>query len=212
MRCWTRLIEWARRGARRRPRSTCGCRRRRPGTKRAPPGLWRDPELELGLRWRQQNRPNGPGRSATTPPSIGPPASCGAARRSTRRQVAQEESERRAKLRRAWQTARALATLLLITAVLAIYARSQQLRADEQRGRADQNLNLAKSAVDEMLSSAGQHSARVAAEVPEVEAFRGELLEKARAFYASSRGSCRTAKPCAARLPALTCGWGTSID
>ena len=58
------------------------------------------------------------------------------------------------------------------------------MRADEQFVRADRNLGLAKRAVDEMLMSAGRQSARVAAEVPELEEFRRELLEKARDFYA----------------------------
>ena len=56
MRCWARLIRWAedeRASASFFVRLAQAASWFREGTA----GLWRDPELQLGLRWRQQNRP-----------------------------------------------------------------------------------------------------------------------------------------------------------
>jgi tetratricopeptide (TPR) repeat protein len=69
-----------------------------------------------------------------------------------------------------------LAVLLAISGVLAYIARRENIRAEE-------NFKLAENAVDEMLLSAGRAQARVAEDVPELEEFRRELLEKAGGFY-----------------------------
>jgi eukaryotic-like serine/threonine-protein kinase len=54
-----------------------------------------------------------------------------------------------------------------------------------QKARAETYLGLAQQSVNEMLSSAGRQQARAAADVPELESFRKELLEKARVFYSA---------------------------
>jgi serine/threonine protein kinase len=83
---------------------------------------------------------------------------------------------------RVWlATAAAFAVLLvggiIVSSWLAYVARTENARAER-------NLQLAQNAVDEMLSSAGRNSARVAGDVPQLEEFRKELLDKARRFYA----------------------------
>jgi serine/threonine protein kinase/type II secretory pathway pseudopilin PulG len=82
---------------------------------------------------------------------------------------------------RAWLTTAAAFALLLIaglivSTLLAYVARKENARAEE-------NLRLAQNAVDEMLSSAGRQSARVASDIPQLEEFRKELLDKAKTFY-----------------------------
>jgi len=82
---------------------------------------------------------------------------------------------------RAWlATAAAFALLLIVglivSTLLAYVARKENTRAEE-------NLRLAQNAVDEMLSSAGRQSARVASDIPQMEEFRRELLDKAKTFY-----------------------------
>src|SRR5262249_55889438 len=56
MRCWTRLIGWAEE-----ERVSAGFYLRISQAsawfQESTAGLWRDPELELGLKWRRQNRP-----------------------------------------------------------------------------------------------------------------------------------------------------------
>jgi tetratricopeptide (TPR) repeat protein len=70
-----------------------------------------------------------------------------------------------------------LFALLVVTSALGLIAR-------RERDRAEMNLQLAKQAVDESLSSAGQQQAQESADSPEMEAFRKALLDKAAAFYA----------------------------
>jgi len=72
----------------------------------------------------------------------------------------------------------ALIVLLAGTSVLALIARSQY-------GRAEQNLTLAERAVQESLSSAGRQQAQEFPDSPDLEAFRNELLRKAALFYGS---------------------------
>ena len=67
-------------------------------------------------------------------------------------------------------------TLMVAALVLAVVARREVRRAEA-------NLQLARAAVDESLSSAERSSARVGADTPDVEALRRELLEKAERFY-----------------------------
>src|SRR6202171_783427 len=69
-----------------------------------------------------------------------------------------------------------LAMLLVIVGSLLYVVRKQQ-------DRAERNLALAKKAVDESLSSAGREQGREAADLPQMEEFRKELLDKARIFY-----------------------------
>ena len=70
----------------------------------------------------------------------------------------------------------AVILFLMVTTALGVLAR-------RERDRAELNLQLAKQAVDESLSSAGRQQARESADPPEMEAFRRELLEKAATFY-----------------------------
>jgi tetratricopeptide (TPR) repeat protein len=72
----------------------------------------------------------------------------------------------------------AIIVMLAFTTVLGIFAR-------RQRDRAETNLQLARQAVDQSLSSAGRQQARESADPPAMEAFRKELLDKAATFYAA---------------------------
>ena len=184
MRGWKRLIAWA---EQERVAAAFYARLARAAAwhEQGTAALWRDPELALGLRWREENRPNKPWADRYDEGFDRTVAFLERSAEERDRAVALVERERRQKLRRARQVAGALAALLVLSIALALYARRQQLRAGEQFARADRNLTLAMTAVDEMLMSAGRQSARVAAEVPEFEEFRRELLEKAESFYAA---------------------------
>ena len=72
----------------------------------------------------------------------------------------------------------AIIVMLAFTTVLGIFAR-------RERDRAETNLQLARQAVDQSLSSAGRQQARESADPPAMEAFRKELLDKAATFYAA---------------------------
>ncbi len=89
-----------------------------------------------------------------------------------------EEQERKRKLAHVQWAAAALGIMLLLALTLAYIAWNEKRRAEA-------NLQLAKTAVDESLSSAGRRQAREAADSAQMEEFRKELLEKAKDFYAN---------------------------
>ena len=177
MRCWTRLIAWAEE-----EKVSAGYYERLSQAAswftQGLAGLWRNPELELGLQWKQKNQPTAAwaqrydehfdramqflNRSQTVRDGF----------------IALREKERKRKLREYQWAAGVLGILLVIAGVLGEVAR-------REKNRAELNLQLAQDAVDEMLSSAGSKQARVAADVPEMEEFRKELLQKAQRFYAT---------------------------
>jgi len=65
-----------------------------------------------------------------------------------------------------------------------VVALSLAYAAWSEERRAEGNLQLARKAVDESLSSAGRQQSRETADLPEMEEFRKELLDKAGNFYA----------------------------
>jgi tetratricopeptide (TPR) repeat protein len=177
MRCWTRLIAWAEEEN----QSALAYTRIAQAAKwfqAGSAGLWRDPELELGLGWRRQAQPTAAWAQRY---EEGFDAAMqfldGSAEERERTRIAAEKTRKR--ILRQYQLAAAVfATLLVGAVVLAFVARTQ-------RARAEYYLQQAQNAVNEMLSSAGRQQARVAADVPEMDAFRKELLDKAKVFYSS---------------------------
>lgn len=175
MRCWTRLIRWAEEERisattyERLAQAAAWCEE---GTA----GLWRDPELELGLAWRKQVQPTAAWAKRYDPAFDRAIGFLDRSEAERNRLRAQAERERKKKLKLyAWFSA-ILALSLIISLVLG-------WMASRQRDRAELNLQLAKRAVDETLSSAGSGSASVAADSPQMEKFRTQLLQKAEAFY-----------------------------
>src|SRR5581483_12306022 len=111
-------------------------------------GLWRNPELELGLRWRRENRPTAAwaGRHDASFERV--MAFLDESERERLRIVAARERERKRQLRQAQWAAVVFGLLFIVAGVLAYVARRENVRATT-------NLKLAKAAVDETLSSAG---------------------------------------------------------
>jgi tetratricopeptide (TPR) repeat protein len=175
MRCWTRLMEWAEE-----ERVSAGFYMRLSQAaawyEEGTAGLWRDPELELSLQWRANNRPTLAWAARYHADFARAMAFLDKSEKQRDQLIAEQERERRKKLRNVQWVAFVLAALLVATGWLAYIAR-------QENARAEGNLQLAENAVDEMLSSAGRDDARVAEDVPQMEEFRRELLEKARAFY-----------------------------
>jgi tetratricopeptide (TPR) repeat protein len=175
MRCWTRLITWAeeeRASARFYARLSQASAWHGEGTA----GLWHNPELELGVRWRRQNRPTE--AWAQRYDSFFPRA-MDFLERSEREQErigAERENARKNKLRLAWAVAGALGVLLLVALFYYHVAQTENRRAEA-------NLGLALRAVDESLSSAGNQQGRESPDPPQLEYFRQQLLKKAEDFY-----------------------------
>jgi tetratricopeptide (TPR) repeat protein len=138
-------------------------------------GLWRDPELELGLEWRRENRPTAAWAARYDPAFDRAMAFLDRSRQERDALIAERERERRGKLRQARWASGILATLLVIAGVLGLLAVGE-------RNRAEQNLHTANDVVDKLLLAAGGDSEREAAEIPEMEAFRKRLLDQARGY------------------------------
>jgi tetratricopeptide (TPR) repeat protein len=179
MRCWTRLITWAeeeRLSARAYARVSQAAAWCEEGTA----GLWHNPELELGLRWKRENNP-----TAAWAERYGSAASFARAmdfldrsEKERDRLEAEEERKRKNNLKLAWLVAGSLGVLLFVALSLYYVARMET-------GRAEANLQLARKAVDESLSSAGREQGRESPDPPQLEQFRQELLKKAEAFYSN---------------------------
>jgi len=182
MRCWTRLIGWAeneRLSAVRYLRLTKAAAWFEEGSA----GLWRDPELELGLKWRRESRPTE--AWARRYDESFPRAMRFLDRsESERNRLA---AERRAERLRQWRqlqwVAVMLAVLLAVVATMAYVARRENDRARVENLRAEENLRLARAAVDESLVVAEREPSLLGVDVPAIVGFRRELLEKAQGFY-----------------------------
>ena len=175
MRRWTRLVAWA---EEERAAAAIYLRLSRAAAwhEEGTAGLWRDPELELGLKWRRQNNPT-PAWARRYDSSFERAISFlekSAAERD--RLTAQRHAERRKKLRQLQWTAAVLALLLAVAATAWTIARRESARAEE-------NLRLARAAVDESLAVVERDPALLGIDTPQVVAFRRELLTKAQDFY-----------------------------
>jgi tetratricopeptide (TPR) repeat protein len=171
MRCWTRLIAWAEEEREsaitymRIAQAASWC-------EECSGGLWIDPQLEIALQWRRKNQPTAAWAERYDSNFV-------LAMDFLDRGEKQREIERQRELRRK----RELQGLSLGLAVFLVIASVFGYVAYKEGNRAKQNLSFAKRAVDESLSSAGSRQGREAPDSPEMEQFRKDLLDKAKAFY-----------------------------
>jgi len=175
MRCWSRLIAWAeeeRASASSYVRLSQAAVWYQEGTA----GLWRDPELEIGLLWKKQNQPTAAWAHRYDAHFALALEFLERSEQERDRLESERERERKTKLRQTQWAAGILGILLLAASASAYLAR----RAYNQ---AEANLDLARQAVDESLSSAGSVGAREVSSDTELEKFRKQLLEKAKRFY-----------------------------
>jgi tetratricopeptide (TPR) repeat protein/energy-coupling factor transporter ATP-binding protein EcfA2 len=176
MRCWTRLIGWAREE---RAAAALYVRLSREASFYAEgaAGLWGDPELELGLRWRRENRPTAAWARRYDEDFDRAIQFLDRSERERERAKAERHAQRVRKFQLAWGTAGVLLVMLMLAVWQATIAR-------REGSRAEANLRLARGAVDELLVSTERNQASVGADVPQMEQLRRELLERAKPFYA----------------------------
>lgn len=175
MRCWERLIAWAS-DERASADSYQRLSRAAAWFEEGSAGLWRNPELELARRWRDDNRPTAAWSRRYDEHFDRAMAFLDRSLEARRVLEAEQARERRAKLRRVQWAAGVLASFLVVAVSLAVLAYRESQRAEG-------NLVLARGAVDESLSSVDHDPQRVAADGPQVEEMRRELLAKAEKFY-----------------------------
>jgi tetratricopeptide (TPR) repeat protein len=171
MRCWTRLIKWAEE-ERESAASYVRIAQAALWCEECTGGLWTDPQLETGLQWRRKNQPTAAWAERY---EFHFAEAMEFLDRSEKARTAELGKARKRKLI-SQIVSYVLAILLLIVGTLFYMVR-------KQKDLAEHNLSLAKLAVDESLASAGREHAREAADLPEMEEFRRELLDKAKTFY-----------------------------
>lgn len=175
MRCWTRLIDWA---MQERASTALYVRLSREAAffDEGTAGLWDDPELELGLRWRRENRPT-PAWAARYGHNFDR-AMAFLDRSEAERD--RQRAERRAARRRRLMLARGLAAFLLMVSLVITWLYRVARREGE---RAERNLALATDAVGELLVATDRSQRSVGGDLPEMRRFRAELLQRAKPFY-----------------------------
>jgi tetratricopeptide (TPR) repeat protein len=175
MRCWTRLVTWADQ-----EKASADIYTRLSDAalwyQEGMAGLWRNPELEVGQKWKLENHPTPAWAQRYNSSFASVMKFLDQSEAERERESAEKRRERQKKLRQTQWAAGILGSLFLISLFLAYYAFRQTRRAEN-------NLALAKRAVDESLSSAGREQAREETDMPQMEQFRKELLDKAAAFY-----------------------------
>lgn len=175
MRVWNRLIQWTR------EENTSARIYRRVARaavhfQNGNAGLWRDPELQIALNWRELNQPT-PAWAARYAPEFSLSMTFIDKSKKERDNIIQEKrSIRKKRLQIAWGVA-------FVLLVFALYALMQQQRAEQEQKRAEQNFHLAVQAVDEMLADIAVENSL--ANIPQTEELRQQVLEKAQSFYES---------------------------
>ena len=175
MRCWERLSGWAeqeRTSAEVYARLSDAAVWYREGKA----GLWRNPELEVGEKWRVENRPTPAWAQRYNSAFAQVMNFLDSSAAERERLNAEKRAERRRKFRQIQWAAGILGSLLLIAVFFGYFAWRQTRRAET-------NLQLAKKAVDESLSSVASQQAREASDLPQMDELRKGLLDKAAAFY-----------------------------
>jgi tetratricopeptide (TPR) repeat protein len=176
MRVWKRLNEWVEREA------ESGARYRRLVQSAAlyakgSAGLMTDPELAFMLKWQQGWQPTVAWAERYDSSLSEVMEFLDRSQKERDRLVANQEAARKKKLRQTQWVAAVLGALAAIALCMAYVAW-------RERSRAEANLQSAKEAVDASLMSAGSQQAKEAADLPEIEKLREELLAKAEIFYA----------------------------
>jgi tetratricopeptide (TPR) repeat protein len=175
MRCWARLIAWA---EEERAAAAFYVRLLQAAAwyEQGSAGEWRNPELELAVRWKAENAPT---RAWAERYGVGFDRAMRFLDRSVDQRAREAdaiERERRTKLRRTQAVAGGLATLLIAAIGFGWFAWSE-------RQRAQGNLALARQAVDESLAAIDRDPALAGADVPQVEELRRDLMTRAERFY-----------------------------
>lgn len=175
MRCWDRLVRWA---AEERAAAAFYVRLSQAAAWHAQgaAGLWRDPELELAVRWKDETRPTAGWARRHDDAFERAMAFLDSSEAERTRERTERQQQRQRKLRAARGLAAVFGVLFLGAVALAIFAWRENARAEG-------NLRLARAAVDQSLSSADIDLASAGADVPQVSEFRRSLLAKAKQFY-----------------------------
>ncbi len=129
MRNWTRLVGWVDEEtvSGKAYRRLCRSARRHANHEGA---LWSDPELAIGLKWREENKPNEAWASRYDPSFADAMRFLDESRTAEQARIEAKANERRAKLRRARILSAVLGSAALITLVFGVFAVRAQRAAE----------------------------------------------------------------------------------
>jgi tetratricopeptide (TPR) repeat protein len=175
MRCWTRLIAWAQE-ERQSAAQYVRLSRQASWFQEGTAGLWGDPELELGLRWKRDNRPTAAWAKRFDESFDLAMDFLDRSENERDRLKAERRAQRLRNLQIAWGSALVLLVAFVVAALAWSLARRERIRAEGYLG-------LAKNAVDDTLVAADIDPVRLGAEARELNDFRRSLLERVRRFY-----------------------------
>jgi tetratricopeptide (TPR) repeat protein len=175
LRIWTRLVQWAL-DERRSAGIYTRLSREASWHAEGAAGLWSDPELEIGLRWRSYNQPTAAWASRYDDQFDRAMEFLDLSEAERAQQRAERQKRRLRRLVFAWGSATFLLIVLLVVGYFAGVA-------SRERQQAEQNLKYANDAVNNALAVTDRPPETVLAEPPETQALRKALLDKAKQFY-----------------------------
>jgi hypothetical protein len=135
MRIWTRLIDWVKeegQSAELYGRLAKSAALYEEGKV----GLWRDPELMLALKWREEERPNAVWAKRYDPSFDRAVRFLDASKKQQDLEIAEKEREQRAKIRRAKIFAAVISIAFVISIVFGVWAVKEKNAADKARKEA----------------------------------------------------------------------------
>jgi WD40 repeat protein len=138
--------------------------------------LWRDPELQLALTWREKEAPTAEWAARYDPSFERAMAFLDASREERDREILEKETRRRRELRQARVLAVILASASLITMGLGGLAYSQKEKADQQAVRADKARQHAED--EQRRAETQQHRAQQERQRAEAEKRRAETEQQ----------------------------------
>jgi WD40 repeat protein/energy-coupling factor transporter ATP-binding protein EcfA2 len=154
MRVWRRLAAWTEDEARS-AQVYLGLARAAASHEAGTAALWRDPELQLALSWRDSHRPTAAWARRYDPGFERAMRFLNASAAERDQEIARREELRRRELRRARTLALVLGTSALVTLALGGLAFTQKHRAEGEQRRAEGEKSRAKAALVETLRQKG---------------------------------------------------------
>ena len=154
MRIWDRLRRWVEEEARS-AQVYIGAARAAARHEVGAAALWRGPELQLALKWRDERRPTAAWASRYDPSFERAMGFLDMSAAERDREVAEREAGRRRALRRAWFLTAVFAAATIGTLALGLYALRQKRAVEVALGQAQREAVRAASAADDALSQKG---------------------------------------------------------
>ncbi|HXT52310.1 MAG TPA: hypothetical protein VN811_14810, partial [Thermoanaerobaculia bacterium] len=154
MRVWDRLRRWVAEEARS-AQVYIGVARASARHEAGVAALWRGPELQLALKWREERHPTAAWASRYDPAFERSMRFLDQSEAERDREVAEREAGRRRALRRAWVLAGVFAAVAVGTLALGVYAVEQSRQAEADRERAEKSAQTAERAARAAVSQRG---------------------------------------------------------